>query len=113
MILQAITQGADEYTVHHRLGMVIEERGHARELFETTVLDDSQYIFGLADDWTNDTESKTDLKTDAVIDEGEMKRLIAACCQKHSVSASDSAYVLCTHSPLTVSTHRAHTRIAR
>ena len=92
LIATAITEGAPGADVHHRLGAAIEERGHARELFESTVYDDGAYKFGLADDWQS-TDLAADL--DAKIGgEAGAKDLIASICKRHGVNARDSSYVV-------------------
>lgn len=106
--------------LHHRLGRVIEERAHVRELYEPTVIDDGEYVFGTVDDWGDDDDhcslkcSKLLLNTrnsqqckklfmqgvaneapEALADEeAAMRTLVENICKKHGVPKGSSTYLV-------------------
>ena len=93
-------------TDHHRLGRAIEERGHARELYERTVVNDMEYRFGAADvGWDTGPRVKgvgigsaagrgdAAAGSAAGITADVVQAVVERVCRKRGVTAHGPAYV--------------------
>ena len=64
----AVLQQPAQGELHFRLGMLIEEQGHIRELYEKTVVNDADVTFDSADtDWQQQPAAEADAKILALL----------------------------------------------